>query len=57
MQLQFHVSCVTEEKEVEMSVTSGNINTNKRFSGRQKAFLPNPPSSRASMIAEAIKVF
>ncbi|VDK87584.1 unnamed protein product [Litomosoides sigmodontis] len=30
-------------------------NTNKRFSGRQKAFLSNPPSSRASMIAEAIK--
>ncbi|OZC12173.1 EF hand [Onchocerca flexuosa] len=27
----------------------------KRFSGRQKAFLSNPPSSRASIIAGAIK--
>ncbi|KAK6107818.1 EF hand family protein [Brugia pahangi] len=30
-------------------------NSNKRFSSRQKTFLSNPPSSRASIIAGAIK--
>lgn len=38
-----------------MSITPRN--SGKRFSGRQKSFLSNPPSSRASMIAGAIKVF
>ncbi|VBB30996.1 unnamed protein product [Acanthocheilonema viteae] len=36
-----------------MNVTP--CNNNKRLSGRQKAFLSNPPSSRASLIAGAIK--
>uniref|UniRef100_A0A1I7VRM1 EF hand family protein n=1 Tax=Loa loa TaxID=7209 RepID=A0A1I7VRM1_LOALO len=36
-----------------MSVTPRN--SNKKFAGRQKTFLSNPPSSRASIIAGAIK--